>query len=213
VITFTAYDGCAAGPTQCSFTVHVTSVSSDEALGSGDFACDGNGNASVRARRDGNGNGRVYHVNFVATDDNGNACEGSVELCVPHDQGRHSQCIDDGQNYHLDSDCGDDKNGSSVAGNGSAAAKGTNKDAIDLKVTQLSQGVAQVEYTLPTEARMTLSVYTVAGRRIATIVEGVQPAGTRSARWVPTNPMPTVYFVQLRSGDQSVVKRVFFLNR
>ena len=69
------------------------------------------------------------------------------------------------------------------------------------------------EYTLPDEAQMTLSVYNVAGRRIATIAEGQQPAGTRTARWAPTNPMPTVSFVQLRSGGKSVVKRIFFLNR
>jgi len=258
VITFTAFDNCAAGPTQCSFTVnvgqggggnppdcsaayvadseiwppngrmvpihvqgindpdgdsftvHVTNVTSDESMGSGDAACDGNGNMSVRARRDGNGNGRVYHVTFLATDANGNSCEGSVELCVPHDQGRHNECVDDGQNFRVEGDCDDDDD---VNGSSNGAAKATNKDAIDLKVTQVSGGVAQVEYTLPAEARMTLSVYNVAGRRIATIAEGIQPAGTRSARWVPTNPMPTVYFVQLRSGDKSVVKRIFFLNR
>jgi hypothetical protein len=259
VITFTAWDSCAAGPTQCSFTVnvgqggggnapdcsaayvadseiwppngrmvpihvqgitdpdgdsftiHVTSVTSDEGIGSGDAACDGNGNMSVRARRDGSGNGRVYHVSFVATDSNGNSCDGSVELCVPHDQGRHDECVDDGQNFRVDSSCDDDGR-DDVAGNGNSG-KGKNKDAIDLEVTQVSGGAAQVEYTLPAEARMTLSVYNVAGRRIATIAEGIQPAGTRSTRWVPTNPMRGVYFVQLRSGDKSVVKRIFFLNR
>ena len=62
------------------------------------------------------------------------------------------------------------------------------EDEIDLKVAQVSPGVAQVEYTLPAEAQMSLSVYNVAGRRIATILEGRQPAGTGSAQWAVQEP-------------------------
>jgi len=87
------------------------------------------------------------------------------------------------------------------------------KDQFALKVTQVSGGAAQVEYTLPEEAEMTLSVYNVAGRRVATIAQGRQPAGTGSVQWTAPNPVPTVYFVQLRSGDKSVAKRIFFINR
>jgi len=256
---FSAFDGCAAGPTTCtfsievvnvgggnppncsgayvanseiwppngrmvpvniqgiqdpdgdSFTIHVASITSDEAIGSGDAACDGNGNASVRARRDGNGNGRVYHVNFIATDVNGASCEGSVQVCVPHDQGHRSSCVDDGQNFHVQTACtGDDGN---VGKGNSETAAGKKKEEVDLQVTQLSSGVAQVEYTLPAEARMSLAVYNVAGRRIATILEGRQPAGTRTTQWVSTTRAPGVYFVQLRTADKSVARRIFFVNR
>ena len=197
-----------------SFTIHVTSITQDEAIDSDDSCdgrVDGDGNASVRAKRNGNGNGRVYHVTFVATDDNGASCEGSVVLCVPHDQGRHNECVDDGQNFHVQGACFADDDGD--GGDGDGDAQGKKKDEIDLKVTQVAAGVAQVEYTLPTEAQVSLAVYNVAGRRVATILEGRQPAGTGSARWVPVNPAPTVYFVQLRSGDQAVAKRIFFINR
>jgi hypothetical protein len=143
----------------------------------------------VRARRDGSGNGRVYHLTFVATDENGASCEGSVEVCVPHDQGRHNECVDDGQSFAIQSACfaDDDDDGD----DGNSDGRGRKKDEIDLKVTQVSAGVAQVEYTLPAEAQVLLSVYNVAGRRIATIVEGNRPAGTSSAQWVPTNLVPT----------------------
>ena len=41
-----------------------------------------------RAERDGKGSGRVYTVEVVCTDDAGNAAVGSVEVTVPHDQGK-----------------------------------------------------------------------------------------------------------------------------
>jgi hypothetical protein len=256
--TFSAFDGCAAGPTTCrfsvevvnagggnppncsgayaanaeiwppngrmvpldiqgindpdgdSFTIRVTNVTSDEALGSDDAGCDGNGHMSVRARRDGNGNGRVYHVSFVATDTNGASCDGSVVVCVPHDQGRHSSCVDDGQNFRLQTACSDDDHAGKGGGETAANKK---KDDVDLKVMQLSSGVAQVEYTLPAEAQMSLAVYNVAGRRIATILEGRQPAGTRTTQWVSTTRAPGVYFVQLRTADKTVAKRIFFVSR
>jgi hypothetical protein len=60
---------------------------------------------------------------------------------------------------------------------------------------------------------MTLAVYDVAGRRVATIAQGRQPAGDGSATWTATNPVPTVYFVQLRVGEKAVAKRIFFARR
>ena len=58
-----------------------------------------NGTALVRAERSGRGNGRVYVISFTATDDEGASCDGSVAVCVPHDQ-RQAACVDDGQNYN-----------------------------------------------------------------------------------------------------------------
>lgn len=49
----------------------------------------------LRAERSGGGNGRVYHVQFEATDDEGARCTGTVRVCVPHDQSGAS-CIDAG---------------------------------------------------------------------------------------------------------------------
>jgi len=190
-------------------TVHVTSITQDEASGDGscDARIDGNGNASVRARRDGKGNGRVYHVTFEATDQTGASCEGSVTLCVPHDQGRHNECVDDGPNFRVT--C----SGADSSGDGGRGDAGTKKAAIDLKVTEVSGGIAQVQYTLPVEAQTTLFVYNVAGRRVATLVDGRQPAGTTSIQWIATNLARTVYFVQLRSGNKQVVQRIIFFYR
>lgn len=52
--------------------------------------------AEVRAERAGGADGRVYHIGFTATDSNGATCQGTVPVCVPHDQGNGNNCIDQG---------------------------------------------------------------------------------------------------------------------
>lgn len=72
-------------------TVAITSIRQDEPtnkLGDGDTDIDGGigtGTASVRAERSGNGDGRVYHIGFSATDGAGGTCSGTVLVGVPHD--------------------------------------------------------------------------------------------------------------------------------
>ena len=50
----------------------------------------------MRAERSGAGDGRVYEVRFVADDGRGGQCRGAVRVCVPHDRGRGSTCVDEG---------------------------------------------------------------------------------------------------------------------
>ena len=52
----------------------------------------------LRAERQGDGNGRVYKVNFTAEDGNGGICKGAITVCVPHDS-KATSCIDDGQAF------------------------------------------------------------------------------------------------------------------
>jgi hypothetical protein len=106
-------------------TITVTKVTSDEdpslALGAGgDKAPDAMGvgtpTASLRVERAGTpkqpGNGRVYVIEFSASDNAGGVSTGSVQVCVPHDQSGKCKltgtcwcpetkccCIDDGQQY------------------------------------------------------------------------------------------------------------------
>ncbi|MBI4604947.1 MAG: hypothetical protein HY721_23545 [Planctomycetes bacterium] len=55
--------------------------------------------AGLRCERDGTGNGRVYSVQFSASDGKGGECTGSAMLCVVHDQRPGAACVDDGQTY------------------------------------------------------------------------------------------------------------------
>ncbi len=81
-------------------TVTITEVRQDEpsnGLGDGDTACDavisdGGDFVLLRAERSGLGNGRVYHINFTASNALG-TCQGEVTVCVPHDQRKGSACV------------------------------------------------------------------------------------------------------------------------
>ena len=89
-------------PNNENIDITVNSVTQDEpvnGLGDGDTRPDAviqDSNVLLRAERSGNGNGRVYHVNFTANDGAGGICTGTVTVCVPHDR-RDTGCIDDGQ--------------------------------------------------------------------------------------------------------------------
>jgi hypothetical protein len=87
-----------------SITITILSIFQDEPVGKGSSAPDGRGigtdTAEVRAERDGNGNGRVYHIGFVATYGQGAVCKGVVRTAiVSHDQGGDIDAIDEGPLY------------------------------------------------------------------------------------------------------------------
>lgn len=84
-------------------TITINTVTQDEptnAQGDGDTAVDAvinaDGTVLLRAERSGNGNGRVYTVNFTASDLEGSD-SGSVRVCVPHS--KKSVAVDSGSTY------------------------------------------------------------------------------------------------------------------
>lgn len=104
-------------PDEDHINITITKITQDEPvndIGDGNTFPDGDGLgtsiALLRAERAGMPqltdqkpwpkNGRVYNIFFTADDGLGGTCEGSVEVCVPHDQGNSYQCIDDGQYYN-----------------------------------------------------------------------------------------------------------------
>lgn len=93
-------------PSGGALTISVISIYQDEPVrtpGSGSTGPDATGigtpTPSVRAERDGGGNGRVYHISFTATNDSGGACTGTVKVAVPKSQGVIGDPVDDGPLY------------------------------------------------------------------------------------------------------------------
>ncbi len=85
-------------------TTEVQCIRQDEPLnstGDGNTEYDATGvgttSVSVRRERKGNGNGRVYHINYIATDSNGARCGGSVQVAVP--KNKKKTAIDEGPIY------------------------------------------------------------------------------------------------------------------
>jgi hypothetical protein len=80
----------------------ITSIRQDEPVDGrrdGDTCPDGKGvgtsTARVRAERSGNGDGRVYHIGFKASDGRDGSCTGEVTTCAPHDR----DCVDGGAQF------------------------------------------------------------------------------------------------------------------
>jgi hypothetical protein len=90
-------------PDDDPITIVIDSIFQDEPVngsGDGNTSPDGKGigssAASVRAERQGSGNGRVYHITFTANDGNGGTCSGEVSVGVPKSQGKKGGPVDDG---------------------------------------------------------------------------------------------------------------------
>ncbi|WP_286262079.1 ExeM/NucH family extracellular endonuclease [Thalassotalea atypica] len=84
-------------------SISIDSIFQDEEVngtGSGDTSVDGRGinteTAEIRAERDGNGDGRFYHISFTATDTNGASCSNTVQVIVPKSKGKKSNPVDGG---------------------------------------------------------------------------------------------------------------------
>jgi hypothetical protein len=63
-----------------------------------DAFVDDAGSVSVRRERSGLGDGRIYEIEFEATDGS-SSCDGSVTVGVPHDRGVGGQPVDSGVRY------------------------------------------------------------------------------------------------------------------
>lgn len=91
--------------------VVVTEVRQDEqpqftqpANSCGDALGIGTSGISLAARREGSGDGRVYHLFMQASDGRGGSCQKTITVCVPHDRGKNS-CVDQGPLFDSSSAC------------------------------------------------------------------------------------------------------------
>jgi hypothetical protein len=187
-------------------SIEVTGITSDEALSSRadgarpsescpDGLVDLDGQAWVRMERSGLGNGRVYEVSFTATDETGSTCEGSVTVCVPHDLA--TACVDDGQTVVATETC--DASPTQISLEGSAAVPA-------LRVVASSARHAELEFSLPTSSRVEVGVFDVAGRRMASVENGVRAAGVHRVSWDAKGIAQGVYFVRMRAEGVSLSK-------
>ena len=184
-------------------TITVTSITQDETVngrGDGNTCPDAQivgGQASVRAERSGQGNGRVYAINFTADDGKGGTCNGTVHVCVPHDQGGGAACVDDGQRYSSLGPCGH-------AGGLAAETVASNR----LNVGAVTSTEARLEFALAADAHVLISVFDVSGRRLATVENADLTAGTYQRSWNMTGVSNGVYFVRLQAGDATLTRTV-----
>ncbi len=183
-------------------------LSGDDEAGSDhcpDALIDSGGRVAVRAERNGHGDGRVYEIEFMASDGRGGVCDGSVQVCVPgreHRQhgGEQVSCVDNGQRYNSLGPChaGHERSGppsrvptlTQMARSGSATA---------------------LEYSLPSPGDVSIVVFDVAGRRVATLTEGAQYAGTHAVTWDARGNKSGIYFCRMQVGSLTIRKSILIL--
>jgi len=98
---------------------------------------------------------------------------------------------------------------------------GSASDAVSspLPGTPLAPGLAQnrpnpfdasttIRFVLPDSRRVRLGVFDVAGRRVASLVDGVRGPGAHSVAWTPGALPSGVYFYRLEAGDLSRTLRM-----
>jgi hypothetical protein len=85
-------------------------------------------------------------------------------------------------------------------------------------VTSLSQNhpnpfnaETNIGYSLSEAGNVSLKVYDISGRLIATLVEGYQQAGQHSVNWDASDISSGVYFYKLSCGDYSTTKKMNLL--
>ncbi|UCH78245.1 MAG: hypothetical protein JSU81_11075 [Candidatus Coatesbacteria bacterium] len=64
----------------------------------------------------------------------------------------------------------------------------------------------RIEFACPFSVRVELAVYDVAGRRVATLAEGVYPQGIHRVQWTPVDVAPGVYVYALEAATERLVK-------
>jgi hypothetical protein len=68
-----------------------------------------------------------------------------------------------------------------------------------------------ISYDLAKEADVSLEIFDLLGRKVATLTEGMQEAGTHKAKWDGSGVSSGLYFYRLRAGDYSDIKKMTLL--
>ena len=71
-----------------------------------------------------------------------------------------------------------------------------------------TRGQATVEFALPEASEVTLEVYDVLGRRVATLEEGSKQAGRHEVRLEADGLPSGVYFGRLEAGGQTRTQKI-----
>lgn len=93
-------------------------------------------------------------------------------------------------------------------GGGVAAEPGAGAGALALHAAypNPTAGRAEVAFTLSQPAEVTLAVYDVLGRRVATLAEGARAAGTHRVAWDARGLPSGTYFYRLAGGVEAVTR-------
>jgi hypothetical protein len=65
-----------------------------------------------------------------------------------------------------------------------------------------------IRYDLPRDSKVTLVIYDIVGRRVATLVDSFRQAGRYEAAWSAEGMASGIYFYRLTAGDYTETRRL-----
>ena len=68
-----------------------------------------------------------------------------------------------------------------------------------------------IKYSLPEKSQVTIEIYNILGRKIETLVSGIQPAGSHSVVWDAENQPSGIYFYRIDAGEYVESKNCLLL--
>lgn len=71
--------------------------------------------------------------------------------------------------------------------------------------------ILAIKYNIPTASHVTLNVYDVLGREVATLVNEEKPAGNYETQFSAANLPSGVYFYRIKAGNYSAVKKMILM--
>jgi spore coat protein A len=191
-------------------SIHVTHVTQDEPISHrADGACFDakivEGQLYLRRERADGGNGRVYRVSFTAVTRGGGIADGAVLVAVP---GKASVrlAVNDGQVYNSLESCSEPGGRVAMAADDARGARGAFTTSLGLP--RIEGARATVEYTLAEPGEVTMAIFDVSGRRVASLDASVQATGAHRASLRLPHMAHGIYFVRMRAGGKVLVRRM-----
>jgi hypothetical protein len=68
-----------------------------------------------------------------------------------------------------------------------------------------------IEYSLPTASNVNITIYDLLGRKIATLINAVQPAGNHQIMWNAADAPSGIYFYKIEAGEYGDQKKMLLL--
>ncbi|MGH7454326.1 MAG: T9SS type A sorting domain-containing protein, partial [bacterium] len=155
----------------------------------------------LRSERQGGGNGRVYTLHLSVRDGNGNIGVATCFVIVPHSQNGNS-AVNDGPAYFVFGNCNSAPKMAENFGQMSESATLPEGYALEQNYPNPFNPSTVISFQLPVNSRVTLKVFDVLGREVATLVDHeVLTAGHHARSWEANNATSGVYFYRLVAGD------------
>jgi len=79
------------------------------------------------------------------------------------------------------------------------------------RIIQSVNPTTSISFTLPSKSFISLEVFDLLGREVATLVNEQKPAGTYTQKWNAANVSSGIYFYRLQAGNYIQTKKLLLL--